>query len=87
VATSNIFHASVASFHTPSFGQAYLLFFEPAQEIPCGPWMFSNHMVLYAAEKNSIQKTSSITATAHKKLIKAYVYELTHASFSPTMLS
>jgi hypothetical protein len=37
VAASNIFHASVASFHTPSCCQASILFFGPTQEIPRGP--------------------------------------------------
>jgi hypothetical protein len=42
-------------FHKPFSCQAYLLSFEPHQEIPHGPGMSSNHTVLYADDKDMSQ--------------------------------
>jgi hypothetical protein len=48
----NIYHKSIAFFHTPSSCQAYLIFYEPDQEIHRGLRMSPSHNFLYAIEKN-----------------------------------
>jgi hypothetical protein len=48
----NIYHKSIAFFHTPSSCQAYLIFYEPDQEIHRSLRMSPSHNFMYAIEKN-----------------------------------
>jgi hypothetical protein len=82
VASSNIFHAFLSSFHTPFSYQASLLSFGPHQEIWRGHQTPPNHNVLYAVDKD-IFKVINDKQNGYLEISQC---ELTHASSSLTTL-
>jgi hypothetical protein len=58
VAHSNVFHASIAFFHTSSSYQAYVLFYKLHQKILCDPQTSPSRTFLYAVDRKIQYKKS-----------------------------